>query len=49
MSFIHEYLAFSSAAMYVKIMKKIVEKGTDYVKTETERLGRMLSKLTHTT
>ena len=32
--------------MYVKVMKKIVERGAEYVKTETERLGRMLSEST---
>ena len=36
----------SSADIYVKVMKKIVERGAEYVKTETDRLGRMLSEST---
>jgi len=33
----------SFATYYVKVMKKVVDKGNDFVKTEIERLGRMLS------
>lgn len=33
----------SFATYYVKVMKKMVEKGNDYVKSEIERLGRLLS------
>ena len=34
-----------SALYYVKVMKKVLEKGVEYVKTEHERLGRILSEL----
>ena len=30
----------SSASFYVKVMKKILDKGSEYVKKEYERLGR---------
>ena len=40
------YVSNSSADIYVKVMKKIVERGAEYVKTETDRLGRMLSEST---
>lgn len=33
-----------SAELYVKIMKKIKERGPDYVQTETDRIGRILGK-----
>ena len=29
----------------MKVMKKIKERGVEYVQTETERLGRMMSEL----
>jgi protein disulfide-isomerase A6 len=32
----------SQAMYYVKVMKKVLEKGADYVKTEYDRLGRIL-------
>ncbi|XP_065915542.1 uncharacterized protein [Dysidea avara] len=38
-----ESLDNSFASYYVKVMKKVVDKGNDFVKTEIERLGRMLS------
>ena len=34
---------YSFASYYVKVMKKVVDKGNDFIKTEIERLGRMLS------
>ena len=34
------------AQYYHKVMKKIIEKGDDFIGTETERLARMLSKYT---
>ena len=30
---------------YVKVMKKVLEKGADYVKTEYDRLGRILGEV----
>ena len=30
--------------MYVKLMKKVQDKGDEYVKTEQERLGRILGE-----
>ena len=38
------YLTTPSAGYYVKVMKKIQDKGEDYVKNEHERLGRILGK-----
>lgn len=35
---------YSTAGYYVKVMKKVMEKGVDYIKNESERLGRILSK-----
>ena len=36
-------LLFSFATYYVKVMKKMMDKGNDYVKNEIERLGRLLT------
>ena len=33
------------AMYYVKVMKKVLEKGADYVKTEYDRLGRILGEV----
>jgi hypothetical protein len=33
-----------SAGYYVKVMKKIQDKGDEYIKNENERLGRILGK-----
>ena len=33
-----------SAQYYVKVMKKVQEKGDEYIQTEQERLTRILSK-----
>ena len=33
-----------SADYYVKVMKKVQEKGGEFVKSEKERIGRILSK-----
>ena len=30
---------------YVKVMKKVLERGVEYIQTEHERLGRILSEL----
>jgi hypothetical protein len=35
----------STASYYVKVMKKVMEKGAEYIKNESERLGRILSEL----
>lgn len=37
-------VCLSSAGYYVKVMKKVLEKGSEYVKNESERLGRILSE-----
>ena len=34
-----------SAGYYVKVMKKVQDKGDEYIKNEHERLGRILSEL----
>ena len=34
----------SSAGYYVKVMKKIQDKGDEYVKNENARLGRILGE-----
>lgn len=36
-------LLHSFATYYVKVMKKMIDKGNDYVKNEIERLGRLLA------
>ena len=36
-----------SADYYVKVMKKIQDKGDEYIKNENERLGRILGEYTH--
>ena len=33
-----------SAEYYVKVMKKVQEKGGEFVKSEKERIGRILSE-----
>ena len=33
-----------SAGYYVKVMKKIQDKGDEYIKNENERLGRILGE-----
>ena len=33
-----------SAQYYVKVMKKVQDKGDEFIQTEQERLGRILSK-----
>lgn len=33
----------STAGYYVKVMKKVLEKGAEYIKNESERLGRILN------
>ena len=40
---LHSSILFYSAEYYVKVMKKIQEKGEEFVQTEDDRLGRMLS------
>ena len=35
----------SSAEFYVKVMRKVLAKGSDYIKTEYDRLGRILGEL----
>ena len=44
-----QFLLFSfsifSAMYYVKVMKKVLDKGVEYIQTEHERLGRILSQL----
>ena len=35
--------ASCSALYYVKVMKKVLDKGVEYIQTEHERLGRILS------
>ena len=37
-------LTTPSAGYYVKVMKKIQDKGDEYIKNEDERLGRILGK-----
>ena len=37
------FLLCSFATYYVKVMKKTIEKGNDFVKNEIERLGRLLA------
>lgn len=37
-------LSICSAGYYVKVMKKIQDKGDEYIKNENERLGRILGK-----
>ena len=34
-----------SAGYYVKVMKKVQDKGDEYIKNEQERLGRILGEL----
>ena len=36
-----------SAEYYVKVMKKIQDRGDEYIQNEHDRLGRLLSKLYH--
>lgn len=38
-------LSLFSALYYVKVMKKVLDKGVEYIQTEHERLGRILSQL----
>ena len=33
-----------SAIYYVKVMKKVLDKGAEYIKTEYDRLGRILGE-----
>lgn len=37
------FVSLDSALYYVKVMKKAIDKGIEYIKTEHERLGRILS------
>lgn len=37
--------AHSSAQYYVKVMQKVQDKGDEYIQTEQERLGRILSEM----
>ena len=41
-------LSLSTAGYYIKVMKKVMEKGVEYIKNESERLGRILSELKQT-
>ena len=40
------FLPLSRAIYYVKVMKKVLDKGAEYVQTEYDRLGRILGELT---
>lgn len=37
----------TSAEYYVKVMSKVQEKGDEYIKTESDRLGRMMGTVPH--
>ncbi len=40
----HTHTPLHSAGYYVKVMKKVQDKGDEYVTKETDRLGRLLRK-----
>lgn len=43
-AFLYITLCFSlSAEYYVKVMNKVKEKGDEYIQSESDRLGRMMS------
>ena len=42
-------MSICSAGYYVKVMKKIQDKGDEYVKNENDRLGRILGNSCTTT